>query len=98
MNQKNVAKHIYKFYFQSNFALRYFDWMIVSKNLILKTGREYASEIHPVVTTFSAVVSSEMAPGFHIIIYSATGDDWLLTDSAYFPVQVNSFLYISTQI
>ena len=50
----------------------YFDWMIVSKNLILKTGREYASEIHPVVTTFSAVVSSEMAPGFHIIIYHVT--------------------------
>ena len=72
---------------QSNFALSYFDWMIVSKNLILKTGREYASEIHPVVTTFSAVVSSEMAPGFHIIIYTATNDDYLLTDSAYFPVQ-----------
>ena len=75
------------FFLQSNFALRYFDWMIVSKNLILKTGREYASEIHPVVTTFSAVVSSEMAPGFHIIIYTATNDDYLLTDSAYFPVQ-----------
>ena len=81
------AKFIKNLLLQSNFALSYFDWMIVSKNLILKTGREYASEIHPVVTTFSAVVSSEMAPGFHIIIYTATNDDYLLTDSAYFPVQ-----------
>ena len=81
---------------QSNFALRYFNWMIVSKNLILKTGREYASDIHPVVTTFSAVVSSEMAPGFHVIIYTATTDDYLLTDSSYFPVQVNLYLYKHT--
>ena len=34
-----------------------------SKNLILNSGREYASDIHAVVTTFSVVVSSEMAPG-----------------------------------
>ena len=64
--------------------------MIVSKNLILKAGREYASEIHPIVTTFSVVVSSEMAPGFHIIIYTATTDDYLLSDSAYFPVKVRN--------
>ena len=82
----NVGEYVV-FHAKSNFALKYFDWMIVSKNLILKSGREYASEIHPVVTTFSAVVSSEMAPGFHIIIYTATSDDYLLTDSAYFPVQ-----------
>ncbi len=75
------------FHVKSNFALPYFDWMVVSKNLVLKTGREIASDIHPVVTTFSIVVSSEMAPGFHIIIYSVTGDDYLLSDSAYFPVQ-----------
>ena len=29
-----------------------------------------------------------MAPGFHMIIYSVTPDDYLLSDSAYFPVQV----------
>jgi hypothetical protein len=40
-----------------------------------------------VVTTFSVVVSSEMAPGFHIIIETVTPDDYLLSDSAYFPVQ-----------
>ena len=71
-----------------DFALAYFDWMIVSKNIILKAGREFAAtDSHATVTTFSVVVSSEMAPGFHIIVHSATADDYLLSDSMYFPVQ-----------
>ena len=70
--------------------------MIVSKNLILTTGREKASsDIHAVVSTFGVVVSSEMAPGFHIIIYTTTSDDYLLSDSAYYPVQVHKFLIIN---
>ena len=86
-NRKISVGEYVVFHVKSNFALKYFDWVIVSKNLILKSGREYASEVHAVVTTFSVVVSSEMAPGFHIIIYSVTADDYLLSDSAYFPVQ-----------
>lgn len=86
-NKKISVGEYVVFHVKSNFALTYFDWMIVSKNLILKSGREYASDIHAVVTTFSVVVSSEMAPGFHIIIYTATVDDYLLSDSSYFPVQ-----------
>ena len=76
------------FHVKSNFPLPYFDWIIVSKNLILNSGREYGSDIHPIVNTFSVVVSSEMAPGFHMIVYTVTRpDDYLLSDSAYFPVQ-----------
>lgn len=86
-NRKISVGQYVIFHVKSNFAVAFFDWMIVSKNLILKTGREYASEVHAVVTTFSVVVSSEMAPGFHILIYSVTNDDYLLSDSAYFPVQ-----------
>ena len=59
------------FHVKSNFALSnpdWFDWIILSKNIILKTGREYVNDIHAVTTTFSVVVSSEMAPGFHIMI------------------------------
>ena len=76
------------FHVKSNFPLPYFDWIIVSKNLIINSGREYGSDIHPIVNTFSIVVSSEMAPGFHIMVYTVTKpDDYLLSDSAYFPVQ-----------
>ena len=52
----SVGKYVV-FHVKSNFALTYFDWIIVSKNLILKSGREYANDIHAVVTTFSVVVS-----------------------------------------
>ncbi|TRY74425.1 hypothetical protein TCAL_00656 [Tigriopus californicus] len=86
-NKKISVGEYVVFHVKSNFALQYFDWIIVSKNIILKNGREYANDIHAVVTTFSVVVSSEMAPGFHIIIYSVTADDYLLSDSAYYPVQ-----------
>ena len=76
------------FHVKSNFPLKHFDWIILSKNIILNSGREYGSEVHPIVNTFSIVVSSEMAPGFHIIVYAITNpDDYLLSDSAYFPVQ-----------
>jgi len=76
------------FHVKSNFPLKHFDWIIMSKNIILNSGREYGSEIHPIVNTFSIVVSSEMAPGFHIIVYAITRpDDYLLSDSAYFPVK-----------
>ena len=86
-NKKISVGQYVIFHVKSNFALSSFDWIILSKNIILKTGREYASDIHAVVTTFSVVVSSEMAPGFHIIIYTRTSDDYMLSDSAYFPVQ-----------
>ncbi len=55
-NRKISVGEYAVFHVKSNFALPYFDWMVVSKNLVLKTGREIASEIHPVVTTFSIVV------------------------------------------
>ena len=82
-----VGKYVV-FHVKSNFPLKHFDWIILSKNIILNSGREYGSDVHPIVNTFSIVVSSEMAPGFHIIVYAITNpDDYLLSDSAYFPVQ-----------
>ena len=56
--------------------------------MILNSGREYGGETEKLTSTFSVVVSSEMAPGFHILVYGVTRpDDYLVTDSAYFPVQ-----------
>ena len=72
---------------KTNFPLDYYDWMIISKNLIINSGREYGGETEKLTSTFSVVVSSEMAPGFHIMVYGVTTDDYLVTDSAYFPVQ-----------
>ncbi len=87
-NRKIAVGQYAVFHVKSNFPLPYFDWIIISKNIILNSGREYGSDIHPIVNTFSVVVSSEMAPGFHMVVYTVTRpDDYLLSDSAYFPVQ-----------
>ena len=81
----NIGEYVV-FHTKSNFPLDYFDWIIVSKNLILNSGRELGSDIFSHTITFSLVVSSEMAPGFHIIVYTKSTDDYLISDSAFYPV------------
>ena len=44
--------------------------MIVSKDIIWNNGRELGNNVHPEIKTFSVVVSPEMSPGFHIIVYT----------------------------
>ncbi|TRY72565.1 hypothetical protein TCAL_06513 [Tigriopus californicus] len=75
------------FHAKTNFAFNYLDWMIISKGLILESGREIGENIHPEISTFSAVVSSDMSPGFHVIVYVATKDNEVVTDSAFIPVE-----------
>ena len=80
--------HYITFHVKCNFDLSYFDWVLLSKNIILNTGRISVSGSGQTMTTFSLVVSSEMAPGFHIMVYTVTELDFqLLTDSVYYPVQ-----------
>ena len=58
------------FHVKTNFPFASFDWMIVSKDIIWNNGRELGNNVHPEVKTFSVVVSPEMSPGFHIIVYT----------------------------
>ena len=81
----NIGEYVV-FSVKSNFPLEYFDWIIVAKNLIINTGRERASDIFSHTTVFSLVVNSDMAPGFHMIVYTKTHEDFLLTDAAFYPV------------
>ena len=81
----NIGQYVV-FHVKTNFPLEHFDWVIVAKNLILNSGREIASDIFSNTITFSVVCSSDMAPGFHIIVYTKTHDDFLLSDSAFYPV------------
>ena len=72
-----MAQSIYKFKSSNqigpSFPFHYFDWIIMSKDIIWNTGREFGENIHPELKTFSVVVSSEMTPGFHIIVYAVVG-------------------------
>ena len=86
---QNVAiGHFVVFHVRSNFPITYFDWILISKNIILNTGRIKFLESEATVTTFSLAVSPEMAPGFHIMVYTISQPDTqLLTDITYSPVQ-----------
>ena len=81
----NIGQYVV-FHVRSNFPMEHFDWIIVAKNLILNSGREFAPDIFSNLITFNLVVSSDMAPGFHIIVYTKTTDDFLLSDAAFYPV------------
>ena len=65
--------HYAVFHVKTNFPFNYFDWLVVSKDIIWNSGREYGDNIHPEVKTFSLVVSSELAPGFHVVVHSPIG-------------------------
>ena len=81
----NIGEYVV-FSVKSNFPMEYFDWIIVAKNLIINSGRERASDIFSQTTVFSLVVNSDMAPGFHMIVYTKTHEDFLLSDAAFYPV------------
>jgi hypothetical protein len=86
-NRNISIGHYITFHIRSNIELAYFDWTLISKNIILNSGRIFVTESGRTGTTFSLVVSSEMAPGFQMMVHTITEIDFqLLTDSVYYPV------------
>ena len=69
---------------KTNFAFASFDWLILSKDIIWNSGREFGNNIHPETKTFSVVVSPEMSPGFHVIVYARVlKSNQVIADSSY---------------
>lgn len=86
-SSKNITIGQYAvFHVKTNFPLTHFDWLILSNNLVIKSGREFGNGIHAEVKTFSVVTSPNMAPGFHIVVHAANKNAKVLADSAYYPV------------
>lgn len=84
---KNITIGQYAvFHVKTNFPLTHFDWLILSNNLVIKSGREFGNGIHAEVKTFSVVTSPNMAPGFHIVVHASNKNNQVLADSAYYPV------------
>ena len=70
-----------------SFAFSHVDWLIVSKDMILLSGRELGENVHPEVVTFSVAVSSQMAPAFHMLVHAQTSRGEIVSDSVYLPVE-----------
>ncbi|XP_071744217.1 CD109 antigen [Lepeophtheirus salmonis] len=75
------------FHVKTNFYLTHYNWMIMSKDIILKSGSESVGlQESKISSTFSLVVSSQMVPSFHMIVYTLQGID-LISD--FLKVDVN---------
>lgn len=72
------------FHVQSNYYLESFDYILLSKGLILVTGHEvtHASTIR----TFAVTLSAEMAPAATILVYHVGKFGDVVADSLTFPV------------
>jgi len=72
------------FHVQSNYFLEYFDYILLSKGIILLTGQEvtHASTIR----TFAVTLSAEMAPAATIVVYHVGKFGDVVADSLTFPV------------
>ncbi|XP_069361628.1 CD109 antigen [Maniola hyperantus] len=71
------------FHVQSNFFMESFNYVIMSKGIILTSGQEIMQEG---VRTFSAVVSAEMAPVATLLVWAHRRRAHVLADSLTFPV------------
>ena len=84
------------FHVKTNFPFSSFDWIIVSKDIIWNSGREIGNNVHPEVKTFSVVVSPEMSPGFHVMVYSRVPSpncNEVIADSSYVTIDKVSGLH-----
>lgn len=71
------------FHVQSNFYMESFNYVVMSKGIILTSGQEIMQEG---VRTFSVSVSAEMAPVATVLVWSAHRRGAVLADSLTFPV------------
>lgn len=71
------------FHVRSNYHVKLFNYVVISKGIILVTGRE---EMTAMIKTFSFVVSSEMAPTATIVVYDIVPGGQVIADSLNFPV------------
>ncbi|XP_035435862.2 CD109 antigen [Spodoptera frugiperda] len=71
------------FHVQSNFYMESFNYVVMSKGIILTSGQEIMQEG---VRTFAVTVSAEMAPVATVLVWSAQRRGHVLADSLTFPV------------
>ncbi|XP_047030679.1 CD109 antigen [Helicoverpa zea] len=71
------------FHVQSNFYMESFNYVVMSKGIILTSGLEIMQEG---VCTFAVTVSAEMAPVATVLVWAAPRRATVLADSLTFPV------------
>ncbi|XP_067001675.2 CD109 antigen [Anabrus simplex] len=71
------------FHVQSNFYMEVFNYVVMSKGLILLTGQENMQDS---IRTFAVTLSAEMAPAATVVVYHIGRYGDIVADSLTFPV------------
>nr|XP_018913243.1 PREDICTED: CD109 antigen isoform X1 [Bemisia tabaci] len=71
------------FHVQSNFRMEIFNYIILSKGIVLLAGQE---NMQNSVRTFAVALSAEMAPSATIVVYNVGNHGDVVVDSLTFPV------------
>ena len=88
-NDSTVSNMLHEQNPSLSFAFSHVDWLIVSKDMVLLSGRELGENVHPEVITFSVAVSSQMAPAFHMIVHAQTSRGEIVSG-----IEINPFYTI----
>ena len=80
--QPKVGEYII-FHVRANYYVELFSYLIISKGMILLTGRE---EMTSSIKTFAISLSPEMAPSATLLIYDISRAGEVIADSLTFPV------------
>lgn len=81
-NRPTVSNYIV-LHVRANYYVKLFSYVVVSKGIVLLTGRE---EMSSMLKTFTLTVSSEMSPTATILVYDILPGGEVATDSLTFPV------------
>ncbi|CAG7731091.1 unnamed protein product [Allacma fusca] len=74
----------------ATYHLKEFHYVVMGKGLILQSGTEHLADKWSLPKSFSVVVSSEMSPGFRVLVYHITANDEIVSDSVFIPVDIIS--------
>jgi len=64
----------------------YYCLQVVSKGIIVQHGTQILDSTWDLPKTFSVPISSEMAPGFRVLVYLSTPGGEIVSDSVFTPV------------
>ncbi|KAJ4443778.1 hypothetical protein ANN_05556 [Periplaneta americana] len=74
------------FHVKTNFLIDSFQYMVLSKGILLYADQQIVRSSGPTITTFALPVARNMAPGFRLLVYHVTLKGELVADSTFVPV------------
>ncbi|EEC04468.1 conserved hypothetical protein [Ixodes scapularis] len=82
-----VAGEYAIFHVRTNFYIKFFHYLVISKGTVLQAGVQKAYGLLQTITSFSVPLSPEMAPAIKVMVYQISGNGDLTADAVIVPVR-----------